>query len=130
MHHADGWQTSLWEPKDLERRIQELRRLAAEAGRDPATIETHLYHNIHVNEDRRAALEESKRFLDTYYSLDYPPSSVEGWTATGTPDECVEHLLVYKQMGFDEVTLRMLPGTSSASSSASCAKSCRDCSTD
>jgi alkanesulfonate monooxygenase SsuD/methylene tetrahydromethanopterin reductase-like flavin-dependent oxidoreductase (luciferase family) len=87
--------------------MQELRRLAVEAGRDPATIETHLYHNINVNEDRQAALEESKRFLDTYYTMDYSPHFVDGWTATGSPDECVEHLRVYKEMGFDEVTLRM-----------------------
>ena len=107
INHADGWETSLYDPADLGWRMQELRRLAVEAGRDPATIETHLYHNINVNEDRHAALEESKRFLDTYYTMDYSPRFVDGWTATGSPDECVEHLRVYKEMGFDEVTLRM-----------------------
>ncbi len=107
VRHADGWETSLWEPTDVAWRVQELRRQAEEEGRDPASIETHLYHNIHVNEDRQAALEESKRFLDTYYTMDYKPSFVEGWTATGTPAECIEHLRKYKEMGFDEVTLRM-----------------------
>jgi alkanesulfonate monooxygenase SsuD/methylene tetrahydromethanopterin reductase-like flavin-dependent oxidoreductase (luciferase family) len=107
VNHADGWETSLWEPKDVGWRLQELRRLATEAGRDPSTIETHLYHNINVNEDRQAAIEESKRFLDTYYTMDYSPQFVAGWTATGSPDECVEHLQMYKQLGFDEVTLRM-----------------------
>jgi alkanesulfonate monooxygenase SsuD/methylene tetrahydromethanopterin reductase-like flavin-dependent oxidoreductase (luciferase family) len=107
VEHADGWQTSLWDPRDVEWRITELRRLAADAGRDPASIETHLYHNINVNEDKPAALEESKRFLDTYYTMDYPSWLVDGWTATGSPDECVKHLLTYKELGFDEVTLRM-----------------------
>jgi alkanesulfonate monooxygenase SsuD/methylene tetrahydromethanopterin reductase-like flavin-dependent oxidoreductase (luciferase family) len=107
VNHADGWETSLWDAADVGWRMHELRRLAAEAGRDPATIETHLYHNINVNEDRQAALDESKRFLDTYYTMDYPPSFIDGWTATGSPAECVEHLRVYKDMGFDEVTLRM-----------------------
>lgn len=107
VNHADGWETSLWEPGDVGWRLQELRRLAQEAGRDPSTIETHLYHNINVNDDRQAALEESKRFLDTYYTMDYSPEFVAGWTATGSPDECVEHLQVYKQLGFNEVTLRM-----------------------
>jgi alkanesulfonate monooxygenase SsuD/methylene tetrahydromethanopterin reductase-like flavin-dependent oxidoreductase (luciferase family) len=107
INHADGWETSLWEPADVGWRLQELRRLAVDAGRDPATIETHLYHNINVNEDRQAAIDESKRFLDTYYTMDYSPQFVDGWTATGSPDECVEHLRVYKEMGFDEVTLRM-----------------------
>jgi alkanesulfonate monooxygenase SsuD/methylene tetrahydromethanopterin reductase-like flavin-dependent oxidoreductase (luciferase family) len=105
--HADGWETSLWDPADVGWRLKELRRLVEEEGRDTSTIETHLYHNINVNEDRQAALEESKRFLDTYYTMDYPARHVAGWTAAGSPDECVEHLRAYKEMGFDEVTLRM-----------------------
>jgi hypothetical protein len=60
-----------------------------------------------VNEDREAALVESKRFLDIYYSLDYPLDFVGEWTATGSPAECVEHLKVYERMGFSEVTLRI-----------------------
>lgn len=107
VNHADGWETSLSNPEDVGWRIQELRRLAEEAGRDPASIETHLYHNINVNEDRQAALDESKRFLDTYYTMDYKPSFVDSWTATGSPEECIEHLRVYKRLGFDEVTLRV-----------------------
>jgi alkanesulfonate monooxygenase SsuD/methylene tetrahydromethanopterin reductase-like flavin-dependent oxidoreductase (luciferase family) len=107
VNHADGWETSLWEPADVGWRLRELRRLAEEAGRDPASIETHLYHNIHVNDDQQAALDESKRFLDTYYTLDHPPAFVNGWTATGSPEQCIEHLRVYKELGFDEVTLRM-----------------------
>ena len=107
VNHADGWETSLWRAEDVGWRMQELRRMADEAGRDPDTIETHLYHNINVNEDRQAAVEESKKFLDTYYTMDYSPEVVAGWTATGSVDECVEHLRVYKEMGFSEVTLRM-----------------------
>jgi alkanesulfonate monooxygenase SsuD/methylene tetrahydromethanopterin reductase-like flavin-dependent oxidoreductase (luciferase family) len=107
VRHADGWETSLSDPADVGWRIQELCRLAVAEGRDPSSIETHLYHNINVNEDRQAALEESKRFLDTYYTTDYSPRAVDSWTATGSPDECAEHLRVYKQLGFDEVTLRV-----------------------
>jgi alkanesulfonate monooxygenase SsuD/methylene tetrahydromethanopterin reductase-like flavin-dependent oxidoreductase (luciferase family) len=107
VNHADGWETSLYDPEDVGWRMRELKRLAVEAGRDPSTIETHLYHNINVNEDRQAAIDESKRFLDTYYTMDYSREYVAGWTATGSPEQCVEHLRVYKEMGFDEVTLRM-----------------------
>jgi|ERR1051326_5257599 alkanesulfonate monooxygenase SsuD/methylene tetrahydromethanopterin reductase-like flavin-dependent oxidoreductase (luciferase family) len=107
VNHADGWETSLSDPADVGWRINELRRLAEEAGRDPATIETHLYHNINVNEDRAAALDESKRFLDTYYTMDYSPAFVDRWTATGSPQECIDHLRVYRDLGFHEVTLRM-----------------------
>ncbi len=38
--------------------------------------------------------------------VDFPPERVRSWVAAGSPDECVEHLRVYKEMGFSEVTLR------------------------
>jgi alkanesulfonate monooxygenase SsuD/methylene tetrahydromethanopterin reductase-like flavin-dependent oxidoreductase (luciferase family) len=105
--HADGWETSLCDPDDLRWRIEDIRHKARAAGRDPASLETHLYHNINVNEDRAAALDEAKRFLDTYYTMDYKPAYVECWTAAGSPDECVQHLRRYQALGFDEVTLRV-----------------------
>ena len=107
VRHADGWETSMWDPEDVGWRIAELRRLAEAEGRDPSSIETHLYHNINLNDDRACALDESKRFLDAYYTMDYSPSHVAGWTATGSAKECIEHLRVYRELGFDEVTLRM-----------------------
>ena len=106
VRHAEGWQTSLSDPDDVAWRLDYLRDYAREAGRDPGEIETHLYHNINVNEDRDAALAESKRFLDVYYTGDMPRSRVASWTAAGSPEQCVEHLRVYERMGFDEVTLR------------------------
>jgi alkanesulfonate monooxygenase SsuD/methylene tetrahydromethanopterin reductase-like flavin-dependent oxidoreductase (luciferase family) len=106
VNHASGWQTSLSEPDDIEWRLKYIREYASEQGRDPHEIETHLYHNINVNDDRQAAIAESKEFLDTYYMTDTPMHRVESWTATGSPEECVEHLRVWERMGFDEVTLR------------------------
>jgi alkanesulfonate monooxygenase SsuD/methylene tetrahydromethanopterin reductase-like flavin-dependent oxidoreductase (luciferase family) len=85
----------------------QMAEIAEEMGRDPASIETHLYHNINLNADRSAALEESKRFLDIYYSQDTPADRVKTWTAAGTPDECVQHLRTYQEMGIDEVTIRI-----------------------
>src|SRR5579859_298209 len=107
VRHADGWETSLCDAEDLRWRIADIRQKAVAAGRAPASIPMHLYHNINVNEDRAAGLAEAKRFLDTYYTLDYRPAFVECWTASGSPDECVRHLRVYKELGFDEVTLRI-----------------------
>jgi alkanesulfonate monooxygenase SsuD/methylene tetrahydromethanopterin reductase-like flavin-dependent oxidoreductase (luciferase family) len=107
VNHADGWQTSISDPEDVEWRLRDIRQKAQAKGRDPSEIETHLYHNINVNEDRAAALDESKRFLETYYSMPFDPHRVASWTAAGSPAECVEHLRVYERMGIDEVTLRM-----------------------
>jgi alkanesulfonate monooxygenase SsuD/methylene tetrahydromethanopterin reductase-like flavin-dependent oxidoreductase (luciferase family) len=105
--HAEGWETSLWEAADLRWRLGLLRQLLTEEGRDPAGFETHLYHNININEDRAAARDEAKRFLDIYYTDDFTPEYVAGWVATGSPEECIEHLRVYRELGFDEVTLRV-----------------------
>jgi alkanesulfonate monooxygenase SsuD/methylene tetrahydromethanopterin reductase-like flavin-dependent oxidoreductase (luciferase family) len=104
--HADGWQTSISDPDDLAWRLGDIRAKAQEVGRDAAAIETHLYHNINVNDDRAAALAESKQFLDTYYTEDMSAARVESWTAAGSPAACVEHLRAYERLGFDEVTLR------------------------
>ncbi len=104
--HADGWQTSLSDPEDVAWRIADVRAKVREAGRNPDELETHLYHNINVNEDRDAALAESKQFLDTYYMMDYATERVASWTATGSPAACIEHLRAYERMGFHEVTLR------------------------
>lgn len=107
VNHADGWETSLSDPDDVRRRIEYLKEYAAEKGRDWSDFETHLYHNINVNEDKQAALDESKKFLDVYYTEDYDIDFVDSWVATGSPEQCIEHLRVYKEMGIDEVTLRV-----------------------
>jgi alkanesulfonate monooxygenase SsuD/methylene tetrahydromethanopterin reductase-like flavin-dependent oxidoreductase (luciferase family) len=105
--HAEGWQTSLSDPDDVRWRVGDIKRKTAEAGRDPAALEFHLYHNVNLNDDQAAALEESKRFLDVYYSMDFPASRVRSWTAAGSADQCVQHLRVFEEMGFHEVTLRI-----------------------
>jgi len=106
VRHADGWMTSLSDVREVAWRIDDIRRKAQEAGRNPAALETCLYHNINVNEDRDAALEESKRFLDAYYMVDMPPARVASWTAAGSVAQCVEHLRAYERMGFHSVALR------------------------
>jgi alkanesulfonate monooxygenase SsuD/methylene tetrahydromethanopterin reductase-like flavin-dependent oxidoreductase (luciferase family) len=107
VRHADGWQTSVWDPADLEWRLADIDSQAVEAGRDPKSIEKHLYHNVNINEDQEAALDESKKFLDLYYTTDYKRPFLEGWVATGSVEQIVEHLKVYERLGFDEVTLRI-----------------------
>ena len=107
INHADGWETSISDPDDVRRRLAYLREYASNQGREWESFETHLYHNININEDGRTALTESKRFLDLYYTEDYTMDFVDAWVATGSPEQCIEHLRVYDEMGIDEVTLRI-----------------------
>lgn len=107
IRHADGWQTAISDPADLAWRLQDIREQAIAADRDPGSIETHLYHNINLNPDREAAIAESKRFLDLYYTTDFTRERLESWVAMGTPEQIVTHLKVYEELGFDEVALRI-----------------------
>ncbi|HEY6363531.1 MAG TPA: hypothetical protein VI585_01945, partial [Candidatus Binatia bacterium] len=66
-----------------------------------------LYHNITINEDRKAALNESKAFLDKYYTSNFSMKFVEGFTTAGSPNQCIEELKAYFDAGLDHITLRM-----------------------
>src|SRR5262249_5021503 len=105
--HADGWETSLSDVDDLAWRLDDIRDKLAAEGRDLSRFETHLYHNVNINEDEDMAYDESKQFLERYYSQEFPPARVRSWCALGPPSRCVEHLLAYRRLGFSEVTLRI-----------------------
>lgn len=104
---ADGWMTVQHSPERILRLWTDLKALLIEEGRDPDTFPTLAYHNINVNSDRKAALEESKNFLDKYYGPVFSESSVEAWTAAGTPEQCAEQLVGLFNDGTKNITLRI-----------------------
>jgi alkanesulfonate monooxygenase SsuD/methylene tetrahydromethanopterin reductase-like flavin-dependent oxidoreductase (luciferase family) len=105
--HADGWMTNKLSPEEFRSQWSRIAAMAREEGRDPAALGSALYHNININEDRQAALEESKAFLDTYYTANFGAKFVEGWTAAGTPRQCVEQLRAYLDAGLSHIALRL-----------------------
>ena len=106
--YADGWQIGLPDPAEVAWRADDIREKAAAMGRrNPDAFSFSAYHNVNIQDDRTAALEESKRFLDTYYTADFDPGYVEAWTAAGTARECAEHLRPYFEAGVSEVALRI-----------------------
>ncbi|HXH83348.1 MAG TPA: LLM class flavin-dependent oxidoreductase [Candidatus Tectomicrobia bacterium] len=105
--HADGWMTNKLSPDEFRRQFGRVQAMAREEGRDPAALGSALYHNININEDRRAALEESKAFLDRYYSSTFTPQFVEQWTVAGSPAECVAQLREYVAAGLGHMALRL-----------------------
>ncbi len=104
---ADGWMTVHLVPKMLADNWAKVAQFLREGGRDPARFPTMAYHNVNINEDRQAALEESKRFLDAYYGPVFSPAMVEAWTASGPPAACAEHLRQLGADGAKQVTLRI-----------------------
>jgi alkanesulfonate monooxygenase SsuD/methylene tetrahydromethanopterin reductase-like flavin-dependent oxidoreductase (luciferase family) len=105
--YADGWMTNKLSPEEFRQQFARVRAMAGEEGRDPAALGSALYHNINVQADRRAALEESKAFLDTYYSTKFSPQFVEQWTVAGPPEQCVEQLRAYFDAGLGHMALRL-----------------------
>jgi alkanesulfonate monooxygenase SsuD/methylene tetrahydromethanopterin reductase-like flavin-dependent oxidoreductase (luciferase family) len=105
---GDGWMTTGKTPEDLSRSLEMIRGYARELGRPlRPSFEVALYYNINVNEDRHAALAESKRFLDTYYSVDYSTQFINVWVAMGSPAECIESIRRYVDAGATTITLRL-----------------------
>lgn len=104
---ADGWQTHSLRPDVFAEYWQTIKAYTAEEGRDPSTLDNCLYHNINVNPDREAALDETKRFLDAYYSADYTRERIEAWSALGSPEQCIENLRSFRGSGVRRITLRL-----------------------
>jgi alkanesulfonate monooxygenase SsuD/methylene tetrahydromethanopterin reductase-like flavin-dependent oxidoreductase (luciferase family) len=105
--YADGWMTNKVSPAEFREQWARIAGMAREGGRDPSRLGSALYHNININEDRRAALEESKAFLDRYYSSSFSPAFVGGWTIAGSPNQCITELRAYVAAGLGHVALRM-----------------------
>ena len=104
---ADGWMTNKLSPAEFRVEFARVRAMAREEGRDPATLGSALYHNINVNEDCAKALEESKAFLDAYYTAKFTPEFVEQWTVAGPPRKCAADLQAYFDAGVGHMALRL-----------------------
>jgi len=105
--YADGWMTNKLSPAEFRTQLGRVRAMAREEGRDPTTLGSALYHNININEDRARALEESKAFLDTYYTAKFTREFVEQWTIAGSPGQCIAELRAYFDAGVGHMALRL-----------------------
>ncbi|MGO9451172.1 MAG: LLM class flavin-dependent oxidoreductase [Candidatus Binataceae bacterium] len=104
---ADGWMSVNIFPGIFAANWSKLSAYLKDEGKDPATYPNIAYHNINLNSDRNAALQESKRFLDEYYGPVFGPQMVEAWTAAGTPAQCAADLRALVDAGAKQITLRI-----------------------
>ena len=105
--YADGWMTNKVNTEQFQHQWDRIAELAREEGRNPTKLGNALYHNINIQEDRQAALQESKAFLDKYYTSNFSAAFVEGWTVAGSPKQCIEQLKAYFNAGLQHITLRL-----------------------
>ncbi len=105
---GNGWMSTMDTPESFATNLQAIRQYAAEAGRElPPDFEACLYYNVNVNDDRKAAFQEAKRYLDAYYGVDYDPALVERWVALGSPRECIQQIQAFIDAGATTITLRL-----------------------
>ncbi len=104
---ADGWMTNKLSPAEFRAQFGRIQAMARDEGRDPAKLGSALYHNLNINEDRQQALEESKKFLDTYYTANFSAKFVEQWTVAGSPKQCIAELEAYFDAGLGHMSLRL-----------------------
>ncbi len=103
---ADGWMTDNTPADRFRERWAVIRQVAREAGRPTDGMESALHLMVNVNDDRRAAFEESVKFLHTYYSPAMTREYIEGWLACGPPGAVVEKIRAYADAGCTTPILR------------------------
>jgi alkanesulfonate monooxygenase SsuD/methylene tetrahydromethanopterin reductase-like flavin-dependent oxidoreductase (luciferase family) len=104
---GDGWMTTAYPPSEFAELRQQIVGYAREYGREFEGLPCALYYNINVNDDREAAIEESRRYLNGYYApSQFSREAVEGWVACGPPERCAEQLQRFVDAGATDILLR------------------------
>ena len=129
VRYGDGWQTTWNTPGSFAQHLSTIKGYAEEEDRDLGEdFEACLYYNINVGEEREAALDEAKRFLDAYYT-DYDRSASRDGSPTARPrvrradpafieagaTTVTLRMAAYDQKGqFERVTREVLPALKAA----------------
>jgi hypothetical protein len=72
----------------------------------PESMESALHLMVNINDDRGAALEESVKFLQTYYSLAMTREYIADWLACGPPTAVIDKIGAYVAAGCTTPILR------------------------
>ncbi|HZP90109.1 MAG TPA: LLM class flavin-dependent oxidoreductase [Actinomycetota bacterium] len=110
--HADGWNTVWrWTPEAYADRVRRARELCDLEGRDPRTLRLSLGLYTVVGEDRgdlRARYAAMQRWIPGV--IDREPLEVfAADTLTGTPEQVIERLARFAELGVEEVVLAPAP---------------------
>jgi alkanesulfonate monooxygenase SsuD/methylene tetrahydromethanopterin reductase-like flavin-dependent oxidoreductase (luciferase family) len=104
---GDGWMTTAWPAADFAELRRRICTYSRDYGRSFDDLPCALYYNININDDREAAIQESMRFLEEYYTpIKFPRDRVEGWVACGTPAQCIQQLQTFIEAGATDILLR------------------------
>jgi probable F420-dependent oxidoreductase len=101
---ADGWLNNIASPELYRECLQKIRAYAAEAGRDPESIQPGLYFTLAAGGDE--ALAEGRTFLSEYYNRPYEAVAKAMLCVMGNWDEVMDRIEAYGEAGARTIVLR------------------------
>lgn len=105
---ADGWLTTVVEPREFGERWREIKELAAQQGRDVGRMSSGIHLMINIQRDPKRAREEAEAFLNDYFMTKLPMHVVDAWGAYGTPEDVAARIQEYVDEGLDVPVLRFV----------------------
>jgi alkanesulfonate monooxygenase SsuD/methylene tetrahydromethanopterin reductase-like flavin-dependent oxidoreductase (luciferase family) len=104
---ADGYITMAVPADDFRRRLELIEGFGRETGRDLSRFVVAIHGMVNINDDRRAAREESLHYFNHYYGPGYPSEELlKIWLAHGPPEECARMISGWIEMGITTPVLR------------------------
>jgi len=101
---GDGWMNNIKSPEVYRLCWDKVRAYAADAGRDPDSIQPACYFTLAAG--GRDAFIEGQNFLARYYNRSYDAIAKAMLCVTGSWDEVIDRLELYRQAGARTVVLR------------------------
>lgn len=100
---ADGWNTFFMSESDYQRKLDILSSHCDKTGRNPADIRKSLVIQAVVGETDDEVSERAARLAARFGTTDI--SALKQFAVMGTPEECVERLLRYVELGVGDFIL-------------------------
>ena len=105
---GDGWMVTVNPPHVVAEYLSEIRAYGEEEGRNVTDdFEVAVYYHINVNDDYEAALNESKQYLNDYYTQDYDRDFVDMWVALGSAQRCIAEIQAFIEADATTILLRL-----------------------
>jgi alkanesulfonate monooxygenase SsuD/methylene tetrahydromethanopterin reductase-like flavin-dependent oxidoreductase (luciferase family) len=106
--HGHGWLPIGLSADSYESGLEIIRRIVADAGRDPSRLRAAYYQDIVVANSERTALEEARRYLLRYYPslTEISDEQIRQKGVFGSPEKVARHLERFRKRGVEEFVTR------------------------
>ena len=105
--YADGWMTTMVDPKEFMEDAGKVRNALRKFQRDSDRFGMCLYYNVNMNDDTQKGAAESNDFLLKYYRED-PSGILDKWVAYGNRKDCMKKIESFVAAGVDTFSIRFV----------------------